>query len=129
VGYRQAQGFRLANIHDVENCPKFMIDPSGQIIHGDRVLMIIGKNAYEGALLNNHNKGIRRVNKFGQIHTNWREDGQGNLIPNDQPVDVMQATLAEVRSSPAARAKIQSFVPGQEQVESLLRSPSQPEQP
>lgn len=125
VGYRQAQGFRLANVNDVKNCPKFMVDPSGQIINGDRVLMIIGRNAYEGALLNNHNKAIRRQNKFGQISQNWVELPDGRIVPadsNKNPIDVVQATLGEVNASAKNRAKISSFVPPPSEINALLGS-------
>lgn len=125
VGYRQAQGFRLANKNDVLNCPEFMIDPTGQIVNGDRVLMIIGKNAYEGALLNNHNKAIRRGSKFGQISMNWVELPDGQIVPadsNGNPIDVMQATLNEVRATPANKAKIKSFVPAAAEINAILNS-------
>lgn len=134
VNYRIAQKFRLARKEDVANLPLddkgncFMIDPTGAIVDGDRVLMIIGRNAYEGALLHNHNSAIRRGNKFGQIHQNWKEDGNGNLIPA-QPVDVVKSTIDEVRATPGQKAKIQSFVPAAAEIEALVNQASAPEKP
>lgn len=116
VGYHSAQGFRPAKKADVLNCPPHMIDPTGVIVNGDRILMIIGKNAYHGALLHNHNQAIRRGSKFGQVHQNWREDGKGNLTPVDEPTDVMQATLNEVRASQANKSKIRSFIPAPDEL-------------
>jgi len=135
VNYRAAQGFRLARKEDVANLPVnddgfcSLIDPTGQIVNGDLVLMIIGKNAYEGALLNNHNKAIRRGNKFGQVHQNWKEGPGGELIPADQPTDVVAATLSEVRASSGQKAKISSFVPSQSEIDGLLANNSVPEKP
>jgi hypothetical protein len=119
VGYRLAQGFRLAKKDDVRNCPEFMIDPSGQIIYGDLVLMLIGKDMYQGALLHNHNKAVRRVNKFGQFETN--ETGK--------PLDVMAATLSETGAPAGQQAKIRSFVPGQGDLSSVFENASVPEKP
>lgn len=135
VNYRIAQKFRLARKEDVANLPIdengncFMIDPTGAIVDGDRVLMIIGKNAYEGALLHNHNTAIRRGNKFGQVHQNWREDANGNLVPVDEATDVVRATVNEVRASPVQKAKVNSFVPGAAEIDALLGNASTPQKP
>lgn len=135
VNYRIAQRFRLARKDDIANLPLddkgncYLIDPTGAIVDGDRVLMIIGKNAYEGALLHNHNSAIRRGNKFGQVHQNWKEDGEGNLVPIDQPTDVVRATVDEVRATPQNKQKIRSFVPGPAEIEGMLGSSSVPEKP
>lgn len=126
VNYRVAQGFRLARKEDVANLPLnedgscSMVDPSGQITNGDLVLMIIGRNAYEGALLHNHNTAIRRGNKFGQVHQNWKDDGQGNLVPVENPTDVVRSTIDEVRASSHQKQKIRSFIPGQAEIDGLL---------
>jgi len=131
VNYRIAQKFRLARKEDVENLPLdedgkcFMIDPTGAIVDGDRVLMIIGRNAYEGALLHNHNSAIRRGHKFGQVHQNWRENSDGSLTPVDKPTDAVRATVDEVRGSPLNKSKISSFVPTPAELESLNRDDKQ----
>jgi hypothetical protein len=138
TNYRTAQGFRLARKEDAylagpggtqTPVPDSMIDPTGAIVNGDLVLMIIGKNAYQGALLNNHNKAVRRANKFGQVHQNWKEGPNGELIPVDAPTDVVQATLGEVRASPAQKAKINAYIPGQAELDAALNAPSVPEKP
>lgn len=138
TNYRMAQGFRLARKEDAylggpggarTPVPESMIDPTGAIVNGDLVLVIIGKNAYQGALLNNHNKAIRRANKFGQVHQNWKEGPGGELVPVDGPTDVVQATLGEVRASPSQRSKVSSFVPGAAELNAALDSASVPEKP
>lgn len=129
VNYRVAQGFRLARKEDVKNLPESMVDASGQIINGDLVLMIIGKNAYQGALLNNHNKAIRRERKFGQVHQNWKETADGELVPNEEATDVVGATLSEVRASAAQRAKVSPFVPDPTSLDRIINSNPAPEKP
>lgn len=135
VNYRQAQGFRLARKEDLANLPldehgnSYMCDPSGAIINGDLVLMIIGKNAYEGALLHNHNQAIRRGSRFGQVHQNWKTGPNGELVPVGEPTDVVRATIDETRASPMQKAKIRAFVPGAAELEGMLGDASVPEKP
>lgn len=119
VNYRHAQGFRMAKKEDLIECPDFMVDVTGQLIYGDLVLMLIGKAEYQGALLHNHNKAIRRVNKFGAFETN--ETGQ--------PIDVMKATLDETRASAGQKAKIRPFTPGSSELSALMDQASAPEKP
>jgi len=104
-GYRvdvhAAQGFEIAKPEDVVTLEGKPVPPSlvknGQLIFGDLICMILPKPDYFGALLNNHNKAVRRLRKVG-----IQQRGEA----------MMEEELTQVPGTRSDKKKIVVYSPG-----------------
>lgn len=81
VDVHSAQGFEIAKPEDIEKLPPSLVK-DGQIIYGDLILMKLPKADYYGALLNNHNKAVRRLQRGGiQQRGEAMMEEELNLVP------------------------------------------------
>ena len=96
-----AQGFEIAKPDQVVCLDGKPVPASlcknGQLIYGDLVAMILPKADYLGALLNNHNKAVKRVRKVG-----IQQRGEA----------MMGEELTQIPASRTDKSKITVYTPG-----------------
>lgn len=101
VDVHAAQGFEIAKPDEVLKLDGTPIPPSivknGQIVFGDLICMILPKPDYYGALLNNHNKAVRRLTRSG-IHQRGEH--------------MMEEELTQVPGKTSDKKKIVVYTPG-----------------
>lgn len=101
VDYHISQGFEIAKPDEVVKLDGSPLPASfarnGQITYGDLICMILPKADYYGALLNNHNKAIHRIQRTG-----IQRRGE----------HIMGEELSQVSGSRADKQKIKVYTPG-----------------